>query len=248
MIFPIKDFKWNENISQLFGVNRAVYEAKIGTPGHNGLDFIVRDAKRGYGTPIISATSGKVTKVFDSMTDTRGAGIYIQQTNGNEIIETVYWHLSEIIVKVGERVTEGQVIGLMGNNGFVMPKPTPDRPYDGTHLHFAVRRYINHFSKNNDYRGFIDPTPLLFSVGEKLPIRLDYNLFVGRGGDSVSWLQTILKIEFPDITFEPIGYFGNQTRLAVIRLQTKYGITPSWGYVGPKTRDFLNKKYSHFST
>jgi peptidoglycan hydrolase-like protein with peptidoglycan-binding domain len=42
------------------------------------------------------------------------------------------------------------------------------------------------------------------------------------------------------------GYFGPLTMSAVRSYQTRNGITPASGYVGPKTRAFLNKSF--FST
>lgn len=64
-------------------------------------------------------------------------------------------------------------------------------------------------------------------------------LTMGARGSEVSALQSILKqlghFTYPTIT----GYFGTATRDAVIRLQQANNIEPV-GYVGPKTRAFLN--------
>lgn len=243
--YPIENFSWDKNISQLFGVNHDTYNDNFGIPGHNGIDIIVQDEKSGYGSKILSSHDGKVVKIFtDFPTKTQGTGIYIQQTIGNIIIETVYWHLSDILVKAGDEVKKGQVIGLMGNTGFVYPKPSAEHPYWGTHLHFAVRIYKDHFITNSNYNGFVDPVPFLFNEGDKLPIKFLYNRFLLSQSDDVAWLQTCLKIEFTDLEFEPTGYFGNMTRKAVARLQEKYDIKPAWGYFYPKTREFLSKKYA----
>ena len=42
-------------------------------------------------------------------------------------------------VKEGDKVSQGQVIGTVGNTGKVSPKPTASNPNAGTHLHFEVR-------------------------------------------------------------------------------------------------------------
>ena len=49
-------------------------------------------------------------------------------------------HLSTILVKEGQVVSRGQVIGKMGNTGEVYPIPSSYSPYSGTHLHFATTR------------------------------------------------------------------------------------------------------------
>ena len=45
------------------------------------------------------------------------------------ILRTEYGHLNKLLVKKGDRVVRGQVVGLMGNTG----RST------GPHLHYAVR-------------------------------------------------------------------------------------------------------------
>ena len=35
-------------------------------------------------------------------------------------------------------VNQGDIIGYIGNNGFVLPAPTPERPLDGSHLHLGL--------------------------------------------------------------------------------------------------------------
>lgn len=60
----------------------------------------------------------------------KGFGYYIVLSHGNGY-DTMYAHLSKRLVKRGERVKRGQVIGLVGNSG----RST------GSHLHYEVRRY-----------------------------------------------------------------------------------------------------------
>ncbi len=62
-------------------------------------------------------------------------------------IKTTYGHLAKILVKKGEMVSEGQVIGKMGRTGRV----------DGAHLHYEIS--VNGKSK--------DPA-IYFSIGRKL--------------------------------------------------------------------------------
>lgn len=90
---------------------------------HKGLDF---GAKR----PNVDGDN--VYAVADGVVEKAGLGtgygnvIYLNHSNG---YSTRYAHLSKILVKVGQSVKAGQVIGLMGKTGIG----------SGTHLHFEVR-------------------------------------------------------------------------------------------------------------
>ena len=77
-----------------------------------------------YGTPVMVAASGTVTIAGRQ----RGYGnvIYVDHGAG---LTTRYGHLSEIDVKIGQTVTRGQTIGLVGSTG----RST------GPHLHYEVR-------------------------------------------------------------------------------------------------------------
>ncbi len=77
------------------------------------------------------------------------------------------------------------------------------------------------------------------------------NLSLGAEGDDVKRLQEILIQEgvWTRSDIQPTGYFGPITKQAVIGLQEKYaaeilnplGLTKGTGFVGPSTREFLNK-------
>jgi len=249
---PIINFDFTRNISQYFGENRAYYREHFGITAHNGIDIIERTPKLGYGEKIYSAHTrpAKVTKVFlESKTRTNGNGIYLQEElPDGRILETVYWHLSAINVQIGkviqpytgEQKTTDTVIGLVGNSGHVIPKPTERFPYWGSHCHFAVRVYPY---KDYQFGGFVDPAPMLYREGDRFKMRLDRNLYWGMIGNDVAWLQTLLKIEFPNLSWQPTGYYGTLTRQAVIQLQRKYNLKPAHGFVGPLTRKHLADKY-----
>jgi hypothetical protein len=55
-------------------------------------------------------------------------------------------------------------------------------------------------------------------------------------GDDVKLLQQILIQKGYDIPAGPTGFFGNQTRQALIKFQQDNNITPAAGYFGPITR------------
>jgi murein DD-endopeptidase MepM/ murein hydrolase activator NlpD len=102
---------------------------------HEGQDI---DAQ--YGTPVEAAASGRVTVAGWQ----RGYGnvVYVDHGHG---LSTRYGHLSEIDVTVGQTVTRGQTIGLVGSTG----RST------GPHLHYEVR--INNEPVNpRDYLPGVD--------------------------------------------------------------------------------------------
>lgn len=106
-------------ISSIFG-NRyhPVYRRWI---FHEGLDIA-----SSRGTKIYSSAGGKVT--FVGWIRGYGKVIVLRHTKG---FSTRYAHLRRAVVRIGEWVDQGQLIGYMGRTGRVT----------GTHLHFEIRRY-----------------------------------------------------------------------------------------------------------
>lgn len=105
-------------ISSPFGYRSNPFVGK-GTEFHNGTDF-----PGPQGTPIYAVEDGVVTHA--SVLGGYGNLIIVKHNNS---LETRYAHLSGYKVRVGQRVTQGQTIGLMGTTG----RST------GSHLHFEVR-------------------------------------------------------------------------------------------------------------
>lgn len=97
----------------------------------------------GYGSPILAANNGTVITAVsgcyrgDSSCNGR-RGNYVVINHNKDNYYTVYMHLAEIYVHVGDTVKAGDVIASMGNTGYVIPSPTSSNPYGGTHLHFCV--------------------------------------------------------------------------------------------------------------
>lgn len=131
----IGDFR----ISQRFGVNKANY-TKFGLQGHNAIDFACPE-----GTQILSTAKGLV---IESAFDATGYGNYIKVLH--EGFYTVYAHLSQKLVKVGQEVLQGQLLGLSGNTG----------NSTGPHLHFGVAPCNSAGGRTqttNGYGGYINP-------------------------------------------------------------------------------------------
>lgn len=85
-----------------------------------GLDF-----PQPIGTPVIAVAAGVVIDARDGWNGGYGNRVIIDHGNA----KTVYAHLSTILAVEGQRVSQGETIGLVGNTG----RST------GPHLHFEIR-------------------------------------------------------------------------------------------------------------
>ncbi len=78
------------------------------------------------GTPVLAAFSGEVVE----STSLGGYGLTVILSHNDGTSETLYAHLSELLVEVGEEVKQGDPIGRIGSTGFST----------GPHLHFEVKQ------------------------------------------------------------------------------------------------------------
>ena len=93
---------------------------------HEGVDLAGPE-----GTPIVAARSGTVTIARYS----NSAGFYVTINHGDGF-SSVYMHMTNYVVSVGQYVSQGQVIGYMGSTGIST----------GSHLHFGIAQngvYVN---------------------------------------------------------------------------------------------------------
>ncbi len=86
---------------------------------HNGTDFAVP-----VGTPVLATGDGVVVKA----TTNAATGRYVVIRHNGKY-STVYMHMSKLLVKAGQKVSQGQKIGLSGNTG----RST------GPHIHYEFR-------------------------------------------------------------------------------------------------------------
>ncbi len=104
-------------VSSNFGGRSA--PTKGASTNHKGIDWAVP-----IGTTVVASNAGTVTKA--GWASGYGYAVYIRHADGRE---TRYAHLSKVLVKVGQTVSQGQRIALSGNSG----RST------GPHLHFEIR-------------------------------------------------------------------------------------------------------------
>lgn len=147
-------------ITQYFAENPKVYE-QFGLKGHNGLDFGCT-----VGTDLMSCADGTITFIGDQGGAGYGKYIRMHTDDGYEI---TYGHLSQQLVRVGDKVKAGQHIGETGNTGFST----------GPHLHLGVRQLTNTgdiANYTNGYKGSVDPNPFFMNTpGPNQPIDAELN-------------------------------------------------------------------------
>jgi murein DD-endopeptidase MepM/ murein hydrolase activator NlpD len=103
-------------------------ELRGGTRQHEALDILAA-----RGTPVLSATSGRVLKLFDS----KAGGLMVYAADSTERFILMYGHLDAYSpgLAEGQALRRGQQIGTVGTTGNA-PPGTP-------HLHFAIARSVN---------------------------------------------------------------------------------------------------------
>jgi murein DD-endopeptidase MepM/ murein hydrolase activator NlpD len=105
-------------VTSYFGTRRSYNGGPVSACGHEGMDLAVAG-----GTPIHSDARGRV--IFAGLTQVRGNMVVVDHGLG---VYTAYYHQSEMLVKVGQMVQAGDLIGKVGTTGLST----------GNHLHWSV--------------------------------------------------------------------------------------------------------------
>ena len=105
---------------------------------HTGMDFSAKT-----GTEIYATGDGVISKIRRSK---RGYGNHVKINHGFGY-ETLYAHMSKYIVKRGQKVKRGEVIGYVGNTG------TSVAP----HLHYEVHKDKRRINPVNFYYNDLNP-------------------------------------------------------------------------------------------
>ncbi|MBO8464852.1 MAG: M23 family metallopeptidase [Bacteroidetes bacterium] len=110
---------------------------------HNGIDLACP-----IGTPVYSTMDGEVSRIknvphgrfgdvggnMDPRDFATGNAIYITTTVNGKEYTSVYWHLDEIYVTLGQKVSIGTIIGTSGMTGNAAEKGCA-----GPHLHYGLK-------------------------------------------------------------------------------------------------------------
>ncbi|GGI67209.1 hypothetical protein GCM10007973_00440 [Polymorphobacter multimanifer] len=112
-LVPVKNYRGSSGYGRRFDPFNGRLDMHAGT-----------DMSGSHGEPIFASANGRVART-GSM---NGYGIMAEIDHGKGI-ETRYGHMSKVLVKPGQMVRQGDLIGRMGSTG----RST------GTHLHYEVR-------------------------------------------------------------------------------------------------------------
>lgn len=105
--------------------------------GHDGWDYAAAP-------PDLALAAGDGDVVFAGNADDNCAtrAVIIDHRNG---YRTLYWHLDRVDVEIGQQITRGQPVGMIGSSGCA----------NGPHLHFGVQ----FLGRNTDPYGWCGATP-----------------------------------------------------------------------------------------
>ncbi|MGA3189281.1 MAG: M23 family metallopeptidase [Bryobacteraceae bacterium] len=101
-----------------FGVNR-IFNGKPASQPHTGIDYATP-----VGSPVLAVADGTVRMAEDMFFE--GNAVFIDHGDG---LISMYFHLAEIKVQVGDEVKRGDVLGRVGSTGRAT----------GPHLFFGIR-------------------------------------------------------------------------------------------------------------
>jgi uncharacterized repeat protein (TIGR01451 family) len=162
---------------------------------HTGVDYGLY-----CGTDILASADGVVIEAFtegvtegnDSILTTPGNYIVIRHEMNGNTYESLYWHLDEVYVTVGQGVEVGEKIATSGNTGYVRGNSNNEIEQQGCHLHFEIRRV-----SGGGVSYPIDPelmlqygevdSPAIIEIGEA------YDLELGVGAPISKVVSDILK-------------------------------------------------------
>lgn len=240
MVSYRQPFKGEWPISQGYGVT-------TGTDpnGHTGIDYACPN-----GTEILASGDGVV---MFARYDSTGYGnaVIIQHNDGKA---TVYAHLSKLNTVQRQKVNQGDVIGLSGWTGNVVPSGS-----DGAHLHFEARRVWYDFKTHEDPVTYlplttVDDTVHTEPMEPAVPVEPLINADAFQSGDMLQVTAPLgakgfYSSQFADYTVYPQGslfYFTGDTVVNPKNGYTYMRVVPAgfsvWMAVHDNDCQILDKK------
>lgn len=147
---PVKSYR----LTSTYGYRDAIPAAGTSAGLHNGVDFAAP-----LKTPILAASGGTVVHVGFSDFDTHTGGIVVihhETPDGGYLSSYNHMKLSDIFVNVGDTVSAGDQIALMGTEGMST----------GSHLHFTMRQ-VTGANPLTDWE-YLDPMVFFANQGVNL--------------------------------------------------------------------------------
>jgi hypothetical protein len=240
MANPVK----NPKVSQPWGRPNPRYACKR----HTGIDFACP-----VGTPLYAVADGVIENVLDDKS--YGKVVVLKCVGDGKTVHIWYCHMSKPTVKKGQKVSEGEELGLSGNTG----------NSTGPHLHLETRiapfRYGNDVSNPFlDILGIIDPNaPSERKVGlwkkgiaAVTPAKKPANKIVhmssmvfGSTNDDIKVVQSALVDIAGASALVVDGHYGDKTTEAYKLWQHKLGFhgKDADGIPGKKSMAELAKRY-----
>ncbi len=230
----------------------------IQTTDHIGVDVSCGDAAHTWGLPVAWPLPWAGI-VYDALVDSP----FNAQFHAHCQIDTVdpdtgiayslvFIHLSSVTQSKSEldpkliTYKQGDVIGHIGNNGYVIPAPTIQNPLAGSHLHlgFGVKK------PGETNFTMVDPLIYLDLLNPfrspSISYKFNKTLLFGTHNPENTELQRVLQRQgYFSATQSLTDYYGPITADAVLRFRIAKGVSsiddPFGHSCGPLTRTELNK-------
>ena len=171
-----------QNTKDSIWINVKTYHAPLTNPSYITSHFGPRHYRYHYGTDLKLETGDTVRAAFDGMVRISKVGVgygnyvLIRHNNG---FETVYGHLSKLLVDTEQKVKAGDPIGLGGSTGHST----------GPHLHFEVRYLGNPINPEDviDFQG-------IYNLWEQ-----NINLFSGDSRKNIEETIAFQDVKSPEL-------------------------------------------------
>lgn len=211
-----------------FRISQGYLNVRSDGSQHRGFDMVGISDKHIY-----SPVSGKVECAGweNARNHGQGFGLYVRIRIGNTPYRMYFGHLSSIVVRVGQYVNPGDLLGVEGSTGHST----------GSHLHWEIRNGIDRGEHRSivSYSGIpngASHTARKSGWGRDL---LGTATLRRRNRADLAYPEKVYNAVMQDATgVNPDGIFGGGTERAVKQFQMAHGLTAD-GLVGKNTKSAL---------